>query len=60
MRTEEELAEFGFRFQQSLRAMQESRIELHAKLKVLDLGGVPELPAALTDWLTVGDYERFL
>jgi hypothetical protein len=60
MRTDDELKEYGYRMQQSLRALQADRLELHAKLVVLDLGGVPELPSNLIDLLTVGEYERFI
>jgi hypothetical protein len=43
-----------------LEARQNERVELHAKLKVLDFGGVPELPSSYVDWLTVGNYGKFL
>jgi hypothetical protein len=60
MRNEFELAEFGYRLRLNLEARQNERVELHAKLKVLDFGGVPELPASYVDWLTVGNYQKFL
>jgi hypothetical protein len=60
MRNEFELAEFGYRLRLNLEARQNERVELHAKLKVLDFGGVPELPSSYVDWLTVGNYGKFL
>jgi hypothetical protein len=60
MRSDDDLQEFGYRMQQSLRARQATRIEMRAKLVVLDLGGVPELPASLIDLLTVGEYESLV
>jgi hypothetical protein len=60
MRSERELAEFGRSLRLNLEARQHERIELHAKLVVLDLGGVPELPDSYIEWLTIGNYTNFL
>ncbi len=60
MRSELELAEFGRSLRLNLQARQLERIELHAKLKVLDLGGIPELPENWIEWLTIGNYDKFL
>ena len=60
MRSEFELAEFGRSLRLNLQARQHQRIELHAKLVVLDLGGVPELPDSYIEWLTIGNYDKFL
>jgi hypothetical protein len=60
MRSERELAEFGRSLRLNLQARQLERVELHAKLVVLDLGGVPELPENWIEWLTIGNYDKFL
>ena len=60
MRSERELAEFGRSLRLNLEARQHERIELHAKLRVLDFGGVPELPDAWIEWLTIGNYNNFV
>jgi hypothetical protein len=59
-RTESELEEFGEHMGSRLRAAQNKRQVLRARLIVLDLGGLPEVPESWLCLLAEGEYSGLL